>query len=396
MNLWASHVLHADLDSFYASVEVLKDRSLVGKPVIVGGTSTRGVVTSASYPARAFGVRSGMPTSRARRLCPGGIFIQPDFDSYMSKSKQVREVFNSFSSIVEPVSLDEAFIDVSRARRMWADPPTIAEALRDRVMRETGLVVSVGVAPNRFLAKVASKRAKPDGIVVVKVGDVEAFLHPLHIGELWGVGEQTVMILERLGLRTVGDVAALARGTLERALGSLGAHLADLAAGRDDRPIVPNVIRKSLGADETFEQDLVQELQMAQALLKLSDRVCTRLRSQGISGRTVTLKVRFGNFTTLTRSRSLPHEIDSAPGIFGVARELLLKLLGDGEPGAKRIRLLGITMSNLSEWPASEQLTFDRAPNWSEADRAIDRVRFRFGDDAVGFGSLLEDPYNQF
>ncbi|HLF70311.1 MAG TPA: DNA polymerase IV, partial [Actinomycetota bacterium] len=347
-------------------------------------------------PARAFGVRSGMPTSRARRLCPGGIFIQPDFDSYMSKSKQVREVFNSFSSIVEPVSLDEAFIDVSRARRMWANPPTIAEALRDRVMRETGLVVSVGVAPNRFLAKVASRRAKPDGIVVVREGDVEAFLHPLHVGELWGVGEQTVLILERLGLRTVGDVAALPRETLERALGSLGAHLADLAAGRDDRPIVPNVIRKSLGADETFEQDLVQELQMAQALLKLSDRVCTRLRSQGISGRTVTLKVRFGNFATLTRSRSLPHEIDSTSGIFGVARDLLRQVLGDREPGTKRIRLLGITMSNLSEWPASEQLTFDRAPNWSQADRAIDRVRFRFGDDAVGFGSLLEDPYNQF
>ncbi|MCA1838962.1 MAG: DNA polymerase IV [Actinomycetota bacterium] len=388
---WTSPVLHADLDAFYASVEVLRDPSLKGRPVIVGGTSTRGVVTSASYEARRSGVRSAMPTSRARRLCPTAVFIQPDFTSYMHYSSQVREVFESFSPVVEPISLDEAFIDLKGASRMWPNPPTVAEALRDRVKRNTGLTVSVGVAPNKFLSKLASRRAKPDGIVVVDAAKVNDFLHPLDVGELWGVGDQTVTVLKRLGLNTIGDVAGVPRSTLERALGSLGAHLADLALGKDDRPIVKDAQRKSIGAEETFEHDLADESQMLQALLKLSDRVSSRLRGQGISGQTVTLKIRFMNFSTITRSKTLPHEIDSVNGVYGVAGGLLAKHMKDVPAGRKRIRLLGVSISNLAVWPASEQLTFDRRPRWVEADRALDKVRLRFGDEALGFAALLDD-----
>lgn len=391
---WSSPILHADLDAFYASVEVLRDPSLKGKPVIVGGTSSRGVVTSASYEARASGVRSAMPTSRARRLCPGGIFVQPDFKAYQAKSKEVKEVFGSFSPLIEPISLDEAFIDITSARRMWSDPPTIAEALRHRVERETGLVVSVGVAPNKFLSKLASRRAKPNGVIVVRADAIPEFLHPLSVGELWGVGEQTVSILERLGLKTIGDVASVPKLTLERALGSLGGHIFDLATGRDDRPVVPDAPRKSVGAEETSERDLIDEMQFCQLLLRLADRVSSRLRHQGNSGQTITLKIRFSNFSTITRSKTLPYEIDNTNGIYSTARELLAKVVKDAPAGTHRIRLLGISVTNLVDWPASEQLTLDRQPHWIEADRALDRIRLRFGEDALSFGALLEDPYN--
>lgn len=387
---WGSPILHADLDAFYASVETLNDPALKGKPVIVGGTSSRGVVTSASYEARSYGVRSAMPTSRARRLCPHGMFIQPDFKAYSVKSAEVREVFRSFSPVIEPMSLDEAFIDVSRAKRMWPNSPTIAEALRDRVLKQTGLVVSVGVAPNKFLAKLASRKAKPDGVVVVKPDRVREFLDPLDVGELWGVGEVTIAVLERLGLRKIGDVAGIPRSTLERALGPLGGHLANLALGKDERPVTPDSAAKSVGAEETFERDLVDELQLCQALLKLSDRVSSRLRSSGISGHTITVKIRFSNFSTITRSRTVKEQIDSAAGVYSVARDLLMKVAEKEPPGRLRVRLLGVTAGNLTEYPASEQLTFEHKPRWSVADKALDNVRFRFGDEALGFAALME------
>jgi len=388
---WTSPILHADLDAFYASVESLRDPQLKGKPVIVGGTSSRGVVTSASYEARRFGVTSAMPTSRARRLCPNAIFIQPDFKSYAEKSNEVRAVFESFSPVVEPLSLDEAFIDVTRARRMWPGSAVLAEALKDRVFRQTGLVVSVGVAPNKFLAKIASKRAKPNGIVVVDARDIEKFLHPLPVAYLWGVGEVTQLTLERLGLKTIGDVAAVPKTTLERALGSLGGHLAELAAGLDNRSVVPDVRPRSVGAEETFERDLSSRMEMLRGLLHLCDRVASRLRGSRISGRTVTLKVRLANFQTVTRSTTLKHEIDAATCIYAVVRQALERFVMAEEEGRRRIRLLGVSVSNLSEWPASEQLSLERGPNWASADQALDRVRFRFGEEALRFGSLLDE-----
>jgi DNA polymerase-4 len=386
---WATTVLHADLDAFYAAVEVLGDPGLAGKPVIVGGTSLRGVVTSASYEARGYGVTSGMPTSRARRLCPEGVFLPPRFERYRECSEQVGKVFGSFSPVVEPLALDEAFLDIRGARRLWPDPAAMGEALRASVRKRCGLAVSVGIAPNKFLAKLASRHAKPDGLVVLDPAEVTAFLEPLPVSELWGVGERMAAMLRRLGLSTIGEVARVPPATLERALGSVGLWVARLAAGRDDRPVVPDAGRKSLGAEETFEQDLVTPAQMRRALLGLSDRVASRLRAQGISGRTLTLKVRFSNFRTVTRSRTLDQECDSATAIHSVAQQLLTAALGSSSP-PPRVRLLGVSVSRLTDWPASEQISFERRPHWSEADRALDRIRSRFGEGAVRFASLLE------
>jgi DNA polymerase-4 len=383
---WPTPVLHADLDAFYASVEVLKDPALAGRPVIVGGTSARGVVTSASYEARRSGVASAMPTSRARRLCPDGVFVPPDFDAYHRYSQQVREVFDSFSPVVEPLALDEAFLDLRGATRMWASPEALAEALRSSVREATGLVVSVGLAANKFLAKLASRRAKPDGLVVVVPEEVETFLHPLPIGELWGVGERTAELLDRLGLRTIGDVASVPTATLQRALGPLGGQIARLAAGIDNRAVVADPPRKSVGAEETFERDLVGEDEIARALLRLSDRVSSRLRAQGISGRTVNVKVRFPTFVTLTRSRTLPREVDSTAPIYATARSLCSRALATR---SSRVRLLGVSVSQLGEWPASEQISLEDQPRWPAAESALDDIRRRFGDDAVRLGSLL-------
>jgi DNA polymerase-4 len=387
---WSSPILHADLDAFYASVETLNNPRLRGAPVIVGGLGSRGVVTSASYEARRYGVRAAMPVARARRLCPAGVFVQPNFPAYIERSHRVKEVFDSFSTVVEPLSLDEAFLDVRRAHRIWPNPPTIAEALKDRVLTETGLILSVGVAPNKFLAKLASRLAKPDGVVVVDPRKVTEFLAPLEVGCLWGVGEQTATVLGRLGLRTIGDVAAASPAYLERVLGAHGAHLSALAAGRDDGEVVANLEAKSVGAEETYGQDLTERAQISAALLKLADRVASRLRSQGTSGQTVSLKVRLGDFTTFSRSRTLKFEIDSATGIYGVAGELLARFLTE-RPG-KSVWLLGISVSNLCRWPASQQLLPTEQPGWGAAELTLDAVRRRFGDDAIGFGALLAAP----
>lgn len=386
--VWSTPILHADIDAFYASVEVIRDPGLEGKPVIVGGTGGRGVVTSASYEARRFGVASAMPTSRARRLCPHGIFIQPDFEAYADYSAQVRRVFDSFSPVVEPLALDEAFIDIGPAHRMWSGPEEVARALRRRVKENTRLTVSVGVAPNKFVAKLASAKSKPDGLMLVEPARVISFLHPLPVSDLWGVGAGTASVLERLGLRTIGDVASVPVSALARALGTLGEHIARLATGRDDRGVVPNVARKSLGAEETFEHDLAGRGEIDHALLMLSDRVGSRLRRQGISGQTVTLKIRFADFTTVTRSKTLPFETDSALDIYRLVRRLISSEVAGGR---RPIRLLGISISNLKDWPASEQLSFEPHHRWNQADRALDRIRKRFGEEALRYGSLLEN-----
>jgi DNA polymerase-4 len=263
--------------------------------------------------------------------------------------------------------------------------------LKDRVLRRTGLVLSVGVAPNKFLSKIASRLAKPDGVMVVDAGGVTEFLAPLPLEHLWGVGEQTAVVLHRLGLSTIGDVAQCPPARLERALGSHGASLSQLAAGRDPREVVPDQPAKSVGAEETFETDLDEPTQMMAALLKLSDRVASRLRAQGISGMTVTVKIRLSSFDTFTRSRTVRHEVDGATGVFGVARELLERFLEDKPPSRRRIRLLGVSVGNLLQWPASNRLDVDREPEWGAAELALDRIRRRFGDEAVGFGALLED-----
>jgi DNA polymerase-4 len=375
------------MDAFYASVEVLKDPALSGKPVVVGGGGPRGVVMSASYEAREHGVRSAMPSARARRLCPDVVFVPPDFSSYQAYSIRLREVLLSFTPHVEPISLDEAFLDVSGATTLFGDPPEIARRVRARVREELELTCSVGVAPNKFLAKLASARAKPDGLLVVPAGEVEGFLHPLPVEALWGVGEKTHGVLERLGVRTVGELAAIPLRVLERTLGDLPAgHLAQLAAGRDDRTVVPYEAPKQVSHEGTFDRDLDEEGQVLRELLRLAHRVGARLRKEGFRARTVTLKVRLASFTTLTRSRTLPDATDTGSDLYRVAGELYASL----PPGRRRVRLLGVAASGLV--PAgAEQLALVRAGRWEDAERALDRIEARFGPGSAFPATLLDE-----
>ena len=391
----ASSILHVDMDAFYASVEVFKDPSLRGKPVIVGGQGGRGVVTSASYEAREFGVTSAMPMIRARRLCPQAIYLPNDFTAYLEFSKKIREVFMSVTPLVEPLSLDEAFLDVSGSVKLFGGPPAIGRLVKDRI-RDIGLTCTVGVAPNKFIAKLASTIAKPDGFLVVEPEAAEDFLHPLPLTALWGVGQQTGEALRKLGLRTVGDVAKLSKRTLERAIGeALGAHLHDLANGRDERRVTPNEPARSVGSEETFARDIDSSEEVLRELLRLSDRTADRLREKGLCGRTVTIKVRFSNFKTITRSRTLEHEVDTSFEIYDLARALYEKL----DPDRPRIRLLGVSVSGVVPGPPKRQLDLlggtpgsASAERRSKAAEAMDDIRDRFGTDAVTQASLLKDP----
>jgi DNA polymerase-4 len=383
-------ILHVDMDAFYASVEIVKDPSLKGKPVIVGGQGGRGVVTSASYEAREFGVQSAMPTIRARRLCPHGVFLSNDFSSYVDYSNRIREIFESFTPLVEPLSLDEAFLDVSGSVRLFGDPVKIAQIIK-RKIAGLGLTCTVGLAPNKFLAKLASTRGKPNGLLVVPRDQTSEFLHPLPITALWGVGEQTGDALRRLGLQKVGDVARLPRRTLERAVGdALGAHLHNLANGIDDRAVTPDEPAKSVGSEETFSADLDDGAVVLREVLRLADRTAERLRSKGLCGRSVTLKIRYSNFSTITRSRTLKEEVDTAPEIYEVARDLFARLDRKGQ----RIRLVGVTVGGLAPGPPRRQLLLDedaRTIKWGEAAKAVDSIRDRFGIRAVGPATLLPD-----
>jgi DNA polymerase IV len=384
----AEPILHVDMDAFYASVEVAKDPGLRGKPVIVGGLAGRGVVTSASYEARVFGVRSAMPTITAHRLCPDGIYLSNDFDAYVEFSQRIKEVFDSYSPLVEPLSLDEAFIDVGGSVKLFGSPVDIARRIKQDISA-LGLPCTVGVAPNKYLAKLASAQGKPNGLLVIKADAIQQFLHPLPVEVLWGVGAATAETLRRLGLKSVGDVATIPRRTLERAIGdSLGAHLHDLANGVDDRRVTPHEPAKSVGSEETFSSDLDDTVVILREILRLADRTASRLREKGMCGRTVTLKVRWSNFKTITRSRTMPAELDNAAEIYEAVRGLYLKL----DPQRPRIRLLGVSVSSLAPGPPRRQLLLDDSGRaaWNEAARAVDDIRRRFGDEAVTPATLLD------
>jgi DNA polymerase-4 len=384
----AEPILHVDMDAFYASVEARDDRTLAGKPLAVGGAGPRGVVMSASYEARAFGVRSAMPSVRARRLCPNLVFVPPDFERYQAESVRIMEIFSSFTPLVEPLSLDEAFLDVAGAARLFGSPEEIAHEIRSRLRSERSLTGSVGVAPNKFLAKVASAHAKPDGVLVVRAGEERAFLDPLPVTELWGVGEQTAIALDRLGVRVVADLLTLPDGVLTRALGpGQAGHLINLARGVDERSVVPHEPAKQVSAEETYERDLDAAADVLREILRLADRVASRLRSGRISARTVTLKVRFANFRTITRSRTLEAPADSAQRIAAVGKELYERM----SLVRPRIRLLGVAASGLVGEVPSEQLQLGERPDrWRHADRAMDTLRKRFGGDAVDRAALAD------
>ena len=391
-------ILHVDMDAFYASVEVLRDPTLQGKPVIVGGSGDRGVVASCSYEARAYGISSAMPSARARRLCPHAVFVHGNFDAYGDYSRRLHAVFASFTPLVEGIALDEAFLDVAGARRLFGPTEHIAHAIRARVHEELGLRCSVGVGPTKLIAKLASKAAKPraslagavegPGVVVVLPGEELAFLHPLPVSALWGVGPATEERLRRFGVTTVGELAALPLDTLVAALGTAnGRHLHDLSWGRDPRPVEPVRETKSIGHEETYAVDLVDDEDLHREVVRMADSVAARLRKARLAGRTVTLKVRFHDFSTITRSHTFAATVDTAPEIARAAVALLGQV--DPTPG---VRLLGVSMSNLMAG-AARQLTLDEldSPAWDEASRAVDEIRDRFGERAVGPAALVED-----
>ena len=391
----ARTILHVDMDAFYASVEQLRNPDLRGKPVIVGGPGARGVVAAASYEARVFGIHSAMPSTQAQRLCPHAVFVAGDHEHYGEISQRVMAIFTSYTPLVEAISLDEAFLDVSGARRLHGDGPTIAAKIRATVLAEEGLACSVGVAPSKFVAKLASEAAKPRvgrrgpepglGVKVVAPDEVLAFLHPLPVQALWGVGPKTLEKLHRLGVDTIADLAGLDERSAVAALGAAnGSHLRRLSMGIDARDVVPQQRAKSIGHEETFARDHHQLDTLQHELVRLGDSVAARLRAAGMAGRTISIKVRFHDFRTITRSTTLPSAVDTGPDVVRAARELLDRV--DPTPG---VRLLGIHVSQLAEGSA-RQLSLDdvEAPSWDDATGAIDAIRARYGADAIVPASL--------
>lgn len=391
-------MLHVDMDAFYASVEIKRQPELRGRPVVVGG-GHRGVVAAASYEARRYGVRSAMSMSHALRLCPRAVVLPPDRPAYQEASAQVMAILRDVTPLVEPLSLDEAFLDVSCAVRLYGRPGAIAATIRRRVCEQLQLTCSVGIAPTKFVAKLASARCKPDGMLVVPAGQVLDFLHPLPVTALWGVGARTAEPLHRLGIRTVGDLAATPLDTLRRAVGVASAeHLSALAGGLDPRTVQPHEVEKSISADRTLDVDLTAESDVCRELLRLSEVVGNRVRKRGFAAHTVGIKIRYADFRTVTRVRTLTSWTNSPGEIYETAADLY-RGLGLDRP---RIRLVGVKCENLREAGAiPEQLTLDLAAGGdagapstdrTRADRAIDAARARFGPAALRPGTLLASP----
>ena len=376
------------MDAFYASVTLREHPDLIGTPVIIGGEG-RGVVLSATYEARAFGVHSAMPMARARRLCPSATVLPPRFDAYTEVSNGVMGIFRAVTPLVEPLSLDEAFLDVAGARRRLGAPAAIAAMIRAQVVADHGVTCSVGVATTKFVAKVASTRCKPDGLLVIPRDGVLDFLHPLPVGALWGVGERTERELHRLGLRTVGDLARTPLASLISLLGEASArHLSALAHGRDERTVRPGVAERSVGAEETFAVDIADVAAIRRELLRLAERVGRRTRKAGMAGRTVAIKVRYDDFTTITRSRTMPDRTDVTRTIYEVAVDLLDGLV----PLRSPLRLVGVRLESLAaSGGVCEQLMLDEpATGWRDIERVADAASHRFGSTALRPASLVE------
>jgi DNA polymerase-4 len=378
-------ILHVDMDAFYASVAERDDPSLRGKAVVVGA-GARGVVLSANYAARKYGIRAAMPVGRAKRMAPHAVFVTPDHQRYSEVSAKVMEIFDSFTPLVEPISLDEAFLDVTGARKLLGTGREIAVEIRRQVEASEGITCSVGIAPSKFIAKLASGRCKPNGILEIPADRILNFLHPLPVNAIWGVGPKTAETLERLGLRTVADIANLPRATLIRALGQAsGASLYELAWGRDYRDVTPNEPDKSISAAETFAQDIDDPEEILQEFLRLTEKAAARLRENGYYAKTISIKVRFADFSTISRSKTLPLPIDSTHDIYEIAKTLYLALNLD----RARLRLVGISLDNLSEAAPEQLLLGAREKGWREADSAIDRAKLRFGGGSVRPGRLI-------
>ena len=375
-------ILHVDLDAFFASVELLDHPELVDTPVVVAHESSRSVVTAANYPARKFGVRSAIPLSRARQLCPNAIVLEPHFEKYRHYSRRVMAIFDDMTPVVERLGIDEAFLDVAGARGVIGSPAEVGALIRSRVRAETGLACSVGAAATKFVAKLASGRAKPDGLLVIPL----AFLHPLPVGALWGVGAVTEKALLARGLTTIGDIAVAPLAVLRRVVGEAGHRkLHDLANGIDPRTVTPDTLEKSVGHEVTFEVDVSDSGVLRRELLRQSSQVARRLRGSAVVGKTVVLKLRYADFTTITRSRTLAESTDVGRRISDEVRSLY-----DSVGAHPPVRLIGVRMEQLSMAGDGSGGLWDDDEDWRGAERVIDSVSERFGGNLVGPASLLK------
>lgn len=383
-------ILHIDMDAFYASIELRDNPDLVGKPVVVGGSAKgRGVIAAASYEARKYGLHSAMPSSTAIRLCPNAVFVKPRMQQYALVSRQVRDIFHQFTSVVEPLSLDEAFLDVTGCQRLFGDPVTIAQSIRYEIKSRLGLTASAGVAPNKFLAKVASDLNKPDGLTHVELGRVQEFLDPLDVARVWGVGPKTASKLAAVGVRTIQQLRNYDENELTAIFGNHANHFWRLSRGMDTRPVVPDREAKSISHETTFSVDIQNDEALLAWLFELTDQVGRRLRRIKIRGRTVVIKVRDENFNTVTRSRTLPNLTDSTEELWQAGKQMFQIFR---RQNAVPIRLLGMGVKELSQNPKVQQSLFDQSTNnkMKELEAIRDKIKDSFGDAALTNGTSLK------
>lgn len=384
-------ILHLDMDAFFAAVEQLDYPEYRGKPVIVGADPKaghgRGVVATASYEARVYGIHSAMPISRAFRRCPHGIYVRGRFERYSELSKKLITILRDFTPIIEKISIDEAFLDVSGCLNIFGDAATIGRKVKDRVASDLNLIASVGIAPNKFLAKIASDLEKPDGLVIVEAGDEKTFLKDLPIARLWGVGKKTEMVLNRLGISTIGQVAEMPEEQLSQRLGKWGRALWRLSHGIDARPVVTSSQQKSISQERTFEDDIDDEDLIERTLFRLSDDLSRLMRSHHLKGRTLTLKIRLEDFSTFTRNQSVSDFVDSPD----VLRGVMINLYRDFDRGGKKVRLLGVGVSQLNS-ASGEQLGLfaQESPLSAKVTELLDLLKDKYGEDVVSRAARLD------
>ena len=384
-------IIHLDMDAFYPSVEVLDNPALKGKPVIVGGGKSRGVVSSSSYEARKFGIHSAQPMAKAMHLCPNGVFLPVRMSRYKEVSRQIFEIFHHFTPLIEPLSIDEAFLDVTGSTRLFGQPEDIAKMIKNKILVETGLTVSAGIAPSKFVAKIASDIDKPDGLTIVPPDRVRDFLDPLPIKKMWGVGKVTQLALSRLNIRSFKELRQSPVKVLEKKFGKHGVKMHLLAKGIDERDVVSEHDVKSIGHEQTFPQDIIDLDAIKKELLGLGNKVARRMRQDSVTGKTVTLKVKYSDFVQITRSTTLPKFTDDALEIYSAVCRLLEKT----EVAKRPTRLLGISLSQLNVLGIGTQLSlFDQNQSSQKRQRlntALDSLYEKFGDKMVRPGTLLTD-----
>ena len=383
-------ILHIDMDAFYASIEQRDDPKLRGLPVVVGGSPKgRGVISAASYEARQYGIHSAMPSSKAIRLCPKLVFVKSRMDHYAAISKEIREIFHQFTSLVEPLSLDEAFLDVGGCQKLFGDATVIAQKIKTTIRERLGLIASAGVAPNKYLAKVASDLDKPDGLTVVDPDRIQEFLDPLPVSRIWGIGNQGTKKLQSLGAHTIGQLRCLPMETLRRSFGINCEHFWRLSRGIDSRAVVPDRDAKSISHETTFAVDIAEREVLSAWLLELTGQVARRLRRYQIKGKTVQLKIRFSNFDTITRARSFNEPTSTTQEIWNVARELLCRELPDHH---RPVRLIGVGVAKLTSSNVVQQSLFDQDEKGrnERIDQTTDEIRDRFGSISVRPATSLE------